>query len=532
MKYPIGIQSFESIIEGGYVYVDKTALIHRMMCEGKSYFLSRPRRFGKSLLVSTLECFFRGRRELFRGLAIDEMETGWQASPVLHMDLNSCDFTVPGSLEAVLDSYLQTWEKSYGVSVVASEASQFGLRFKRVISAAREAAGRGVVVLIDEYDKPILDVMDGCPPANLSHGLSLEDRNRNTLRGFYSALKSADADLRFVLLTGVSRFAKVSVFSDLNQLKDISMTERYETLCGISQHEVDTVFADSVAHMASCRGETPQLMSRLLKDRYDGYHFSKRMTDVYNPFSLLNALQDCELSDYWFASGTPSGLVRLLARSDANLQEMVDRYYDASQIETYRVSSRNPLPLILQSGYLTLASYNPQIEAFTLKIPNKEVERGFLTLVADNYLDVSEGCTFGLIQKTVMSLSAGRIEDFRIGLTAFLSSIPYHVRRKSDEREKERYFQYTIYLLLRIASTYMVLIEKPSSRGRADCVVETTSFVYIFEFKLDGSANEALRHACGYADPYAADHRSLFKVGVSFSSRSGSIDGWNAIRVR
>ena len=342
MKYPIGIQSFNQIIEDGYVYVDKTDLIYRLVKEGKIYFLSRPRRFGKSLLVSTLKCYFQGRKELFKGLAIDKLETEWAEYPVFHIDFNVGDFTLSGNLEARIEETLAAWEKLYGRSDTAQTT---GARFIHVLHQARKRYGRRCVVLIDEYDKPILDVLDtGYVTTIDGERRLLEDRNREILKNFYSVFKTADEDLQFVLLTGVTKFSQVSVFSGFNQPADISMASQYETLCGITQEELEHYFAEPIETLAKKCRTTPEGMKMILKRQYDGYHFSDNLTGVYNPFSLLNTFSMLQLRDYWFASGTPTYLVRLLNHTQEDLNELTGRYYRPEEFVDYKADVEKPLP--------------------------------------------------------------------------------------------------------------------------------------------------------------------------------------------
>lgn len=517
MKYPIGIQSFDRIIEDGYVYVDKTDLIYHLTHEGSIYFLSRPRRFGKSLLVSTLENYYLGRKELFQGLAMEQLEKEWNVHPVFHIDFNSSDFTKEHVLEERLRDYVQKWEREYAVQ--ANERLDVGARFQDVLEAAHKQTGRRAVVLVDEYDKPVLDVLD--------RDGKLEEQHRDTLKAFYSVFKGADRHLQFVLLTGVTKFSQVSVFSGFNQPKDISMDARYEALCGITQEELDRYFAEPMANMAVKYRCTPEEMRQKLKLQYDGYHFSEEMTDIYNPFSLLNALDSRHIRDYWFSSGTPTYLVRLLRHFRENMNELTGKYYRTEQFVDYKADVEYPLPMIYQSGYLTIKDYNRQFNTFLLDFPNNEVKSGFLTLLAADYLTPEEE-TGGWVQTLVMALQEGNTEQIRNLFTAFLAGIPYTMRRKENEKERERYFQYTFYLILRLVSVYTVYVEKPQSQGRVDGIVETADYVYIFEFKLDGTAKEALRQIeeKGYDRKYAADKRKVYRIGASFSSETGTIDEW------
>lgn len=525
MKYPIGIQSFEQIIKEDYIYVDKTALIYQLVSLGKIYFLSRPRRFGKSLLVSTLKNYFLGRKELFKGLAIERLETEWAEYPVFHIDFNGDDFTMAGTLEKKISGMIESWEQIYGRKPV--DAS-LGERFAYVLQQAHERYGRGAVVLIDEYDKPILDVLDtGYSSLVDGERMLLEDRHRNILKAFYSVFKAADEHLKFVLLTGVTKFSQVSVFSGFNQPADISMDIRYETLCGITKEELYHYFAEPIkllAHRYKCSEEDMKLR---LKRQYDGYHFSDLLTDIYNPFSLLNAFASLRIDDYWFRSETPSYLVRLLSHTKENLNELTGRYYLPQQFVDYKADVEKPLPMIYQSGYLTIKDYNMQRNTFLLDFPNEEVKSGFITVLAADYLKSHTDVSNWTLD-AVDALQAGNVEQFRKLLTSFLADIPYSMRRKEDERERERYFHYTFYLLMRMISIYTLYTEKQQSEGRVDCIIETPDYIYIFEFKLDGTASEALRQIeeKGYARPYEADPRKLYKIGVSFSSTTGTVEDW------
>ena len=518
MKYPIGIQSFDQIIEDGYVYVDKTDLVYKLTQEGKTYFLSRPRRFGKSLLVSTLKNYFLGRKELFKGLAIDRLEKEWNVYPVFHVDFNGSDFTQEGVLEKRLNGYVSDWEKKYGI-YSQNDDLDLGGRFIKVLEAAHNQAGQRAVVLIDEYDKPILDVLD--------LNQQLENRHRNVLKAFYSVFKGADEHLQFVLLTGVTKFSQVSVFSGFNQPKDISMDARYETLCGITQEELESYFAEPIAEMTKDYRCDMDEMKLRLKKQYDGYHFSDKMTDIYNPFSLLNAMDSKRIYDYWFRSGTPTYLIRLLNHFNENMNELTGKYYSMEEFVDYKADVEKPLPMIYQSGYLTIKDYNMRRNRFLLDFPNDEVKNGFLTMVATSYLKPKERLE-GWIDDVIDAMEDGKADTLGTLFTSFLSSIPYTMRRKEDEKERERYFQYTFYLIMRLISVYTVYTEKVQSQGRVDCIVETPQYVYIFEFKLDGTADEALQQIeeKGYAREYASDKRQVFKIGASFSSETGTIGDW------
>lgn len=530
MKYPIGIQDFERIIQDGYVYVDKTDLVYRLANEGHIYFLSRPRRFGKSLLLSTLKYYFLGRRDLFRGLAIDRLETDWKEYPVFHLSFATSDFLNAGTLDVVINKYLADFEEIYGRK--ASSQNDYGLRFKDLLAAAHKQTGRRAVVLIDEYDKPLLDVLGLGLHLTDSQGnrRRLEDYNRSLLKGFYGVFKDADPDLQFVLLTGVTKFSQVSVFSGFNQADDISMHRKYEALCGITTEELLSVFDAPLHELASeLRVSFDETVERL-KKKYDGYHFGDKMIDIYNPFSILRCFKDMKLRDFWFASGTPEYLVRLLAHCDENINELVGRYYDASQFVDYKADVERPLPLIYQSGYLTVKDCRAEDNTYLLDFPNEEVRNGFVGAAAAGYFKDNNVDPKSWIIDVKQSLCQGDTAMFEKQMVSLLSSVSYRFQRKQDERECERYFQYTFFLIVKMLGFYCAVAEKETSEGRIDCVVECPRYVYIMEFKLNGSAEAALKQISekGYAKPYAADGRTIIALGINFSSAKGTIDGYLA----
>lgn len=525
MKYPIGIQSFASLREDGYVYVDKTALIHKLATEGKIYFLSRPRRFGKSLLISTLKAYFEGKKELFAGLVIEKLEQEWAKHPVFHIDFNGVNFTEGDILNKVLEKHIAAWEKQYECAPTSTEIGLLGTRFAEVLKQAHLKYGKRAVVLIDEYDKPILDVLDTTYTVEVDgERRSIEDVNREILKGFYSVFKAADEDLQFVLLTGVTKFSQVSIFSGFNQPADISLDSRYEALCGITEKELYHYFDEGIQDLAEEYAMTVPEIKQFLKQKYDGYHFSRKLTDIYNPFSLLNAFATSQIDDYWFRSGTPSYLIRLLNHTNEDLDELTGRYYDPSRFIDYKADVEKPLPMIYQSGYLTIKDCNRRHNTFLLDFPNNEVRKGFVTLVANNYLKKENADNWTL--EVVDALETADLDRFRKLLTSFLADIPYSMRRKETERERERYFHYTFYLLMRMVSCYTIYTEKQQSEGRVDCIIEVPDYIYIFEFKLDGTAAEALAqiNEKGYAQPYAADPRKLYRIGISFSSETGTVE--------
>ncbi len=533
MKYPIGIQTFEQIREGGFVYADKTDLVYKLADEGKIYFLSRPRRFGKSLLLSTLKCYFEGRKELFKGLKIDGLKTEWKQYPVFLIDFNGYNFLNTDNLLDVLTGYVADWESQWGRDPYRNT---LGSRFAYVLRQAHLKTGLPAVVLVDEYDKPMLDVLDsGLRIKSGDNEMLIEDYNRNTLKAFYSVFKLADADLRFVMLTGVTKFSQVSVFSGFNQPNDISMAGKYDAICGITNEELTSVFAEPIKEMADSNHVTPNEIKEMLRQQYDGYHFSSRMTDIFNPYSLLNAFDSQTLDSYWFRSGTPTYLIQLLRHTNENLNELTGKYYSPQQFVDYKANVEKPLPMIYQSGYLTIKGVRRTGMRYTYKLdfPNAEVAEGFLTLVANNYLQSKEDSTSWL-NDTANALENGDLKTFERSLTAFLASIPYSARRHENEREKERYFQYTVYLLMRMVGCYTVYHEKETSEGRADCVVETPGYVYTFEYKLDRTADEALAQidTMGYAREYADDRRKVYKIACCFSSETGTVSDFKVVENR
>ena len=524
MKYPIGVQDFEKIISDGYVYVDKTDLVYRLVNDGKIYFLSRPRRFGKSLLVSTLKHYFLGHRELFKGLAIDGLETEWNEYPVFHLSFGGVNFSNSRAIDESLSMFIENAEKEYGIE---ERFKDYGIRFAAVLKAAHEKTGLRCVVLIDEYDKPLLDVMDTELRVTDSDGnsLRLEEYNRNVLKGFYSVFKDADPDLKFVLLTGVTKFSQVSVFSGFNQPDDISMDSRYEALCGITLEEMLSVFHEPIQELAKKYKTDYDGMVEMLRKRYDGYHFSSEMTGVFNPFSLLNCFDKLEMRNYWFATGTPTYLMRLLSHSDKNINELVGKYYEESQFIDYKADVERPLPMIYQSGYLTVKEYDIDTRYYLLDFPNEEVRSGFIDMLASSYFSSGEMVSSWIFNVN-RDLRGGKIEEFMRKMTSLLSSVTYRFQRKQDAFECERYFQYTFYLIMQMIGHYNTMVEKETSEGRIDCVVECPDYVYVMEFKMDGSAQSALEQIRerGYTKPYLTDKRKVFSIGVNFSSEKGTIE--------
>ena len=510
-KLPIGIQSFEDLRNKGFKYVDKTGHVFKLVTEGKYYFLSRPRRFGKSLLLNTFESYFLGKRELFNGLAIAKLEHDWTEYPVLHLDLNTQVYNAPQALDGILNEHLCRWEDCFGKN--ASENS-LGLRFMGVIRRAYEKTSRQVVILVDEYDKPLLQAIGNT---------ELQDAYRATLKGFYGALKSMDGYIRFAFLTGVTKFGKVSVFSDLNNLNDISMDAQFHDICGVSEQELRANFGVEVSELAAKLGKSVEETYAALRENYDGYHFcNEKLPGIYNPFSLLNAFYKGEIGAWWFETGTPTYLMEQLKQHDYVLPDLEHEEPDADTLNSVDIASTNPIPFIYQSGYLTIKGYDPDFELYHLGFPNREVKQGFLKYLMPYYANTIQGKSGFEISRFVRSLREGDIEGFMERLQSFLSACPYEL-----EPQQERHFQSVMYILTALCG-YHVEIESHTNKGRMDMTVKTKDYIYIFEFKFNKSAEEALRqiNEKDYAEPFQSDGRSIVKVGVNFSTACRNIDRW------
>lgn len=512
MKYPIGIQSFERIRNEGYVYVDKTALIYKLVSEGSYYFLSRPRRFGKSLLLSTMEAYFKGKKELFEGLDIARMETEWKNFPILHLDLNSREYKDERSLEAELNRHLDAWEKLYG-SEYSERASEE--RFIHVIENAYAMTGKRVVILVDEYDKPLLQTVSN---------KDLQDAYRSKLKAFYSVLKTMDAKIQFAFLTGVTKFGKVSVFSDLNNLIDISMLPQFTTICGITEEELHQNFDASVSELANANGMDIEECYGRLKEDFDGYHFDIGSLGVYNPFSLLNTLSYSVFRDYWFETGTPSFLVEQLKKTDYPLERLTEDELSADTLNSIDIWDENPLPLLYQSGYLTIRDYDKEFKTYQLGFPNREVREGFIKYIVPYYVPKSVKSPFS-IRYFVKAVKAGDAEAFMCQLETLFAKGDYQIMG-----DKEIYFQNVMYVLFMLLELY-VEVERHTIDGRMDMVVQTKDYIYIFEFKINQSADVALQQIDekGYAAPFANDGRKVYKIGVNFSTETRRIEDWKVV---
>jgi len=508
--YPIGIQNFEKIRRDGFFYIDKTALVYSLVKTGSYYFLSRPRRFGKSLLISTLEAYFEGKKELFEGLAIERLEKDWISYPMIHLDLNAKKFDSGADLIRLVDRQLLVYESLYGS---CSSDETIDDRFVTLIRLAKEKTGRPVVILVDEYDKPLLQAIGN---------ETLQTEYRNTLKAFYGVLKSMDGFIKFALLTGVTKFGKVSVFSDLNNLKDISMDHRYIEICGITEKEIHENLEPELHDLADAQGMTYEEVCQELKERYDGYHFDYNTVGMYNPFSLLNTFDSMRFGSYWFETGTPSYLVELLKRDHYDLYRMAHEQTNVDVLNSIDSTSQNPIPVIYQSGYLTIKDYEKEFGNYTLGFPNKEVEEGFIKYLLPFYSSVDRVESSFQISKFVTEVRTGEVDAFFRRLQSFFADTPYEL-----VKDLELHYQNVLFIVFKLVGFY-VKAEYHTSEGRIDLLLQTDKYIYIMEFKLEGTAEEALQQIEDkqYALPFAQDSRKLFKIGVNFSNQSRNIEKW------
>ena len=509
-RYPIGIQDFEDLRNNDYIYVDKTALIYQLVNTNKIYFLSRPRRFGKSLLVSTLEAYFQGKKELFTGLAVERLEKDWIKYPILHLDLNIEKYDTPESLDNILEKSLTAWEKLYGAE--PSERS-FSLRFAGIIERACKQAGQRVVILVDEYDKPMLQAIGN---------EELQKQFRNTLKPFYGALKTMDGYIKFAFLTGVTKFGKVSVFSDLNNLDDISMRKDYIEICGVSDQELHENLDIELHEFAETQSLSYDKLCTKLKEYYDGYHFTHNSIGIYNPFSLLNAFKYKEFGSYWFETGTPTYLVKLLKKHHYDLERMAHEETDAQVLNSIDSESTNPIPVIYQSGYLTIKGYDERFGIYRLGFPNREVEEGFIRFLLPFYANVNKVESPFEVQKFVREVETGDYDSFFHRLQSFFADTTYEVIR-----EQELHYENVLFIVFKLVGFY-TKVEYHTNDGRIDLVLQTEKFIYIMEFKLNGTAEEAWQQINDkrYALPFEADGRKLFKIGINFSEKTRNIEKW------
>ena len=511
MLYPIGIQNFEKLREGGYTYIDKTAQIYKLATLGTYYFLSRPRRFGKSLLISTMDAYFSGKKDLFKGLAMEQLEKDWIEYPVLHLDLNTGRYIKPEDLDVVLDQHLNNWEAHYGVVRKYDDSSA---RMNDIIDAAFSKTGRKVVILIDEYDKPIVN--------NLGNE-SLADYYRKTLQGFYSVLKAKDGQIKFGFLTGVSKIGKLSVFSALNNLKDISMVKDYADICGLSEKELHDNFDESVSELGDSNDLSKDESYLKLKKMYDGYHFTHNSVGVYNPFSLLNAFSDREFKEYWFETGTPTLLVNVMKKTSFDVTTLSDNVVvSVEDLSGMQDIVNRPIPLFFQTGYLTIKDYDSEYNEYRLGFPNDEVKNGFLKFIFSYYVPVNPAEGNTTTYRLATALRSGKPDNFMRTLEALFANTTYQIQGDSEKN-----FQYAMYIIMELLGEY-VQAERSTSNGRIDLLLQTKDYIYIVELKIDNTADAALQQIeeKGYAKPFVSDPRKIFKIGVSFSTANRRIEEW------
>jgi len=527
-KLPIGIQDFEKLRNDNFVYVDKTQYVYQLAQQGAPYFLGRPRRFGKSLFLSTLKAYFEGKKELFEELKIAELEKDWIQYPVLYLDFNRESYSNIDFFNKALDTNLSIHEKKWGKDETETTSAS---RLIGLIHRAYEKTGRNVVVLIDEYDKPLISSMDN-PTLNTDI--------RTILKGFYGVLKAEDACLKFVFLTGVTKFSKVSIFSDLNHLDDISLSERYAEICGITQQELKDNFEIELRQVAEKQNLSYEQILAEMKKRYDGYHFSTKTEGLYNPFSVLNTLNDFTFRHYWFATGTPTFLAKALRNQNYDIRKFEDDVIiSADSIMDYQVENSNLTPLLYQTGYLTIKEYKKNKDAFVLGFPNEEVKYGFLKELLPAFVqDPIRTGNFSVIE-FMQQIENNDIDGFMTSLKAFFAAIPYDAIKQ--EHRDEQYYQHVFYLLFTLMGQFADT-EVKNNKGRADAVVKTADSIYVFEFKLAppsppeggdvqggvATAEAALAqiNSKDYAIPYTADHRKIVKIGVEFSQTERGVKRW------
>lgn len=512
--YPIGIQTFSKIREGNYLYIDKTAYVYRMTHSASSYmFLSRPRRFGKSLLTSTLHSYFSGRKDLFHGLAMEKLEKEWTEYPVLHFDMSTAKHADSEQLLQELNLKLYGYEQIYGRLDEEVNPNQ---RLMGLIKRAYEQTGKKVVVLIDEYDAPLLDVV---------HERENLDVLRNIMRNFYSPLKACDPYLRYVFLTGITKFSQLSIFSELNNIENISMDEPYAAICGISEDEIRSQMKEDVDRLAKNLGGTPEEALMKLKENYDGYHFTYPSPDIYNPFSLLTAMEKGKIGSYWFGSGTPTYLIKMLDKFGVKPSEIGRKQLKSSAFDAPTETMTDAVPLLYQSGYITIKDYNKMLDLYTLDIPNKEVRLGLMESLLPHYVDNKTPEATTMVAYLFYDIQNGDMDAALHRLQEFLSTIPY-----CDNTRFEGHYQQVFYIIFSLLG-YYVDVEVRTPRGRVDVVLRTQTTLYVMELKLDKNAGEAMEQIDlkNYPERFALCGLPVVKVAVSFDSERCTIGDWRII---
>ncbi|SCH77153.1 ATP-binding protein [uncultured Bacteroides sp.] len=512
--YPIGIQTFSKIREGNYLYIDKTEYVYRMTHFASNYmFLSRPRRFGKSLLTSTLHSYFSGCKELFKGLAIEKLETEWTEYPVLHFDMSTAKHAGKDELISELERKLAAYERIYSRN---EEDIYINQRLQGLIERAYKQTGKQVVVLIDEYDAPLLDVV---------HERENLDVLRNIMRNFYSPLKACDPYLRYVFLTGITKFSQLSIFSELNNIKNISMDKTYAAICGISEEEIRTQMKEDVNWFADGLRITPEEVLAKLKENYDGYHFTYPSPDIYNPFSLMNAFTDREFKSYWFGSGTPTYLIKMLKKFDVAPSEIGEIHADVTSFDAPTETMTNITPLLYQSGYITIKDYDEELEIYTLDIPNREVRVGLMKSLLPNYTGSSAQEAITTMAYFSRDIRNGDMDTALRRLQTFLSTVPY-----CDNTKYEGHYQQMLYVIFSLLG-YYVDVEVRTPRGRVDMVLRTNTTLYVMELKLDKDASSAMEqiNLKDYPERFALCGLPVVKVAVSFDCDRGTISDWKIV---
>ncbi len=516
-RYPIGMQTFSKLREEGYLYVDKTDMVYRMTHGNSNYiFLSRPRRFGKSLLVSTLKAYFEGRKELFKGLAIESLETEWTRYPVLHFSMSGGKYMDKDALVRYLSDLLTRHEKSYKLPVTEGDVN---IRLANLTKTLYEKTGKQVVILIDEYDAPLLDVM---------HEKEDLPVLRKIMRNFYSPLKDLDPYLRFVFMTGITKFSQLSIFSELNNIENITMDEPYATLCGITEEEMLANMKPGIAGLAEHEELSYDEAVECLKQTYDGYHFTWPSPDIYNPYSLLNAMSDRKIDYYWFGSGTPTYLIKMLQKFEVLPTKIGGQYVNATQFDAPTETMTSAIPLLYQSGYITIKDYHRKDKEYLLDIPNKEVRVGLMDSLLPEYVAPRKDDEARLNVRTMnRALREGRIDDAMEEIKTFLSTVPY-----TENTDYEGHYQSALCIIFSLLGYYDVDIEVRTPKGRVDMVLKTDGTIYLFEIKLNGSAKEALEQTDikNYPERFALYNLPIVKVGVNFSTETRTITEWEIAR--
>lgn len=518
-RYPIGIQTFAEVIRNGYIYIDKTDLMWQLQGFAKFIFMSRPRRFGKSLLTSTLESYFRGEKELFEGLKIMQLETEWKQYPTFRFDLSGAKHMPIQGIKDELGRLLAEFEKTYGRD---ENETTPGMRLAGLINRAYEQAGMQVAVIIDEYDAPLLDVL---------HEDAMLKDVREVMQEFYQRLKQLEPKIKFCFITGITKFSQLSIFSTLNNMLNVTLNPQFSAICGITEEELTTVLADDIADMAINYDCKPEDMHARIKNQYDGYHFSEKSADIYNPYSLLTAFMQRKIGNYWFDTGTPTYLIKQLQLFRSDITDMDDIEVPSSAFDLPTENMHDALPLLYQSGYLTIKGYDPDGDVYTLSIPNQEVRSGY----ADGLLPVftglkSKDVQMGFALKFWRALKSGDIDKAMREMQTYLAGVPYvegFKQKLADAATAEGFYEYTMYLIFSMLNVY-ARTQVKCAGGRTDMVVWIGDTVYVFELKANGTAQEALDqiNSRGYAIPYETEGKKVVKVGVSFDTDTRTPKDW------